>query len=169
MLRTLHKGRFLELVAEGHWEFARRPGDIPPVGILAVTPEQKIILISQYRIPVGRTCIEIPAGLVGDTSADESWKSAAIRELREETGFTARDMEFLAKAPTSPGLTSECIILARAIGVSRAGEPEPDGDEKIEVHEVPVREAGAFLRSQEAMGKLVDTKVHMALYFLQNH
>lgn len=166
MVRSLHKGKFLELVADGKWEFVRRPGDLPPVGILAVTAEQKIILISQFRVPVGKVCIEIPAGLVGDTSADESWKVAAVRELREETGFTATDMEFLTKAPTSPGLTSECIILARAIGVSRAGEPEPDGDEKIEVHEVPVAEVGAFLREQEAMGKIVDTKVHMALYFL---
>jgi ADP-ribose pyrophosphatase len=165
----LHQGRFLELVAEGKWEYVRRAADAPAVGIVAVTPEKKLILISQFRIPVGRTVVEIPAGLVGDAAAGESWKVAAIRELREETGYTATEMEWLTDGPTSAGLTSERVILARARGVSREGAPEPDGDEMIEVHEVPLAEVPAFLKAREERGDLIDTKVFAALYFLHQN
>jgi ADP-ribose pyrophosphatase len=139
-----------------------------PVGIAAVTAEGRMILITQFRVPVGKICVEIPAGLAGDgEDAGESWKVAAIRELREETGFTARDMEHLTAGPTSAGLTDECIRLVRAIGVERAGMPEPDGDEKIEVHEVALEEVDAFLAGREARGEVVDPKVYAALYFLK--
>jgi len=164
----LYKGKFLEFVAEGKWEFVRRTNDDPAVGIVAVTPDNKLILISQYRVPVGKTVVEIPAGLVGDSAAGESWKSAAIRELREETGYTATDMELLTEGPTSAGLTSERIILVRATGVSRAGAAEPDGDEKIDVYEVPLAEVPTFLREQEKQGRMIDTKVYASLYFIHH-
>ncbi len=169
MTQSLYKGKFLELMAEGKWEYVRRPANAPAVGIVAVTAEGKMILISQFRVPTGKIVVEIPAGLVGDSAAGESWKTAAIRELREETGFTASDMEFLTEGPTSAGLTSERVILARAIGASRAGPAEPDGDEKIAVHEVPLPEVPAFLRAREKEGWMVDTKVYAGLYFLVNH
>jgi ADP-ribose pyrophosphatase len=167
MIHSLYKGKFLELVAEGTWEFVRRSGDAPAVGIVAVTEEGKMILISQFRLPVGRICVEIPAGLVGDSAAGESWKVAAIRELREETGYAASDMEFLTEGPTSAGLTSERVILCRAIGVTHAGAAAPDGDEKITVHEVPLEEVPAFLEARVKDGWMIDTKVYAGLYFLR--
>ena len=167
VIRSLYKGKFLELVADGKWEYVQRPRGANPVGIVAVTPEGKLLLISQYRIPMQKACVEIPAGLAGDTTAGESWKTAALRELREETGYSATDMEYLTHGPPSAGLTSECMTLARAIGVAKAGAPEPDGDEKIEVHEVPLAEVDAFLQAQAALGKLIDPKVYAALYFLK--
>jgi ADP-ribose pyrophosphatase len=165
-LESHYRGKFLEFVTSGKWEFVQRLGNAEPVGIVALTPEGRLILISQYRVPVAHTCIEIPAGLVGDAHAGESWKTAAIRELREETGYTAADMELLARGPTSQGLTSECMIFARALGVTRAGNPQPDADEQITVHEIPLPEVPAFLRQQEAQGRLIDPKIFVALYFL---
>jgi len=115
---------------------------------------------------VGRQVIEIPAGLIGD-SGQESWETAALRELEEETGWTAEGMEKLTEGPTSAGLTSECVIFARARGVKRGGGQKLDSDEKITVHEVKMGEVAAWLREQEAAGMMVDPKVWAALYFVK--
>jgi len=163
-IRTLYRGKFLELVAHGHWEFVVRPNGAMPVGIVAVI-DNRLILISQYRIPVAKTCIELPAGLAGDHGS-ESWKTAALRELREETGYAADDMEYLTKGPPSAGLTSEVITLARAIGLRKEGAPQPDGDEQIQVHEIPLPDVPAFLKQKESEGCLVDPKIYTGLYFL---
>jgi ADP-ribose pyrophosphatase len=164
---SLHRGRFLELVrAPGGWEYVQRVGNPRSVGIVALTPDRCLILISQYRIPIGKICVEIPAGLVGDGAVKETWQTGAIRELREETGYTASDMEYLTEGPSSAGLTTECILLARALGVSKAGAPEPDGDEQITVHEVPLPEVPAFLQTCVKKGWIIDPKVYAALYFL---
>ena len=164
-VRVLYRGKFLEMLAQDTWEYVQRPKGAMPVGVVALTPQGKLLLISQFRIPVGKVCVEIPAGLAGDHGA-EPWKTAALRELREETGYTATDMEYLTHGPPSAGLTSEIITLARAIGVTQAGAAEPDGDEQITVHEVPLAEVPAFLRQQQAQGHLIDPKVYAALYFL---
>jgi ADP-ribose pyrophosphatase len=168
--KSLYRGKFLEMASLGKWEFVRRvsaAGRNPyAVGIVAVTEDHRIILITQFRVPVGRVCVEIPAGLVGDHSDAEGWKSAAMRELREETGYTAETMELLTEGPTSAGLTNELITLVRAVGTKYEGAPEPDGDEKIEVHVVPLEGVDAFLAKRVAMGDLVDPKVYAALYFV---
>jgi ADP-ribose pyrophosphatase len=166
-VRSLGKGKFLELVAIGHWELARRIRGSTPVGIVAVTPDRHIVLISQFRVPVGKVVVEIPAGLVGDGEADvgETWQMAAGRELREETGYTATGFELLMEGPTSAGLTSECIRLVHAKGVTRVGEQMPDGDEHITVHLIALEKVEAFLAEQVAAGCLVDPKVYAALYF----
>ena len=163
---SLYRGKFLELAAWDAWEFVHRTRGSNPVGIVAMTDEGRVLLISQFRVPVQRVCVEIPAGLVGDSDEGEGWKIAALRELREETGYAADDAEVLTEGPTSAGLTDECITLVRAIGVRHEGDPTPDGDEKIEVHAVPVGEVDAFLKRRVAMRNLVDAKVYAALYFL---
>ncbi len=162
----LYQGKFLSLFKTGKWEYAKRPGDGHPVAILAVTPENKLLLISQFRIPVQKTCVEIPAGLVGDTDTAESWQTAACRELEEETGYTAAHFEKLAFGPTSAGLTSECITFCRATNLKKLAAARPDGDEQITIHEVPLNEIDPFLQQQSAAGNLIDPKVYAALYFL---
>jgi ADP-ribose pyrophosphatase len=164
--RSLGKGKFLELIAIGKWEFARRIHGTTPVGIVAVTPARELLLISQFRIPLGKTIVEIPAGLVGDGKDHaESWKTAAARELQEETGYTAADFDELMVGPTSAGMTSECIRLVWARNVTRAGDPTPDGDEQIDVHLIPLANVESFLAARVAVGCLIDPKVYAALYF----
>jgi len=168
----LARGRFVELVRREKWEYARRVRGTTPVGILAVDgegrAEARVILISQFRVPVGKVCVEIPAGLVGDAEAHltEAWQEAARRELEEETGYTAESFEELSEGPTSAGMSAELIKLVRARGVKKKGAQMPDGEEEITVHEVPLREVDTFLRGQVGQGRLIDPKVYAALYFL---
>ena len=82
------EGRFITAVREGNWEYVRRSRGIRAAVILAETHEGEIILVEQDRIPIGRRCLELPAGLVGDDDENEigNVEEAAARELEEETG-----------------------------------------------------------------------------------
>jgi len=165
---SLYRGKFLELVSRDNWEFVTRIRGRTPVGIAALTPDNKVLLISQFRIPLNQTIIEIPAGLVGDKPGEESepWQLAAQRELLEETGWHAEKVELLSEGPTSAGLTSERIKLVRATHLTKKGPPTPDGDEQITLHEIPLPEVHAWLAQKFREGHLIDPKVYAALYFL---
>jgi ADP-ribose pyrophosphatase len=91
-------GKYIELVRQNGWEFARRKGISGIVGIIAVTDDRKLVLVEQHRPPVGARVIELPAGLAGDAKGHEKedLADAARRELLEETGYVARRMERLA-------------------------------------------------------------------------
>ncbi|HEV7223072.1 MAG TPA: NUDIX hydrolase, partial [Pirellulales bacterium] len=93
----LAAGRHLQLVQQGHWEYADRTSAREAVVLAAVTDERQLLLVEQYRIPVGRRVIELPAGLVGDIAGeeDERLETAAGRELLEETGYRASRLELL--------------------------------------------------------------------------
>ena len=75
------RGNFLALVREGHWEFAERVNTTGAAIILAVTPDQKLLLVEQYRVPCHARTIELPAGIIGDEpgSGSESHAQAAER------------------------------------------------------------------------------------------
>jgi ADP-ribose pyrophosphatase len=169
--KSLCRGKFLELVSAGGWEFVDRVRGRTPVGIVALTPDDRVLLISQHRVPVDADVIEIPAGLVGDHDepggVEESWEVAAGRELVEETGWEAGHVEQLSLGPTSAGLTSECILLVRATALKKVGEPQSDGSENITVHAVPLVEIDAWLDAKAKAGMLIDPKVFAALYFLR--
>src|ERR1039457_6703708 len=109
----LHSGKFLTLIQEGHWEYVNRVNGSGAALILAVTAEQKILLVEQFRIPVHARTIELPAGIIGDDpgSKDEAHAEAARRELIEETGFEAGHIKALTYGPSSSGLTSETVTL----------------------------------------------------------
>jgi hypothetical protein len=92
------QGRFLEAhVAPwgeaGQWEYVKRARGIQAAVIIALTGAHEIVLVEQYRPPLGRACIELPAGLVGDETEGEEIFASAQRELHEETGFEAREWE----------------------------------------------------------------------------
>src|SRR5271156_1693404 len=104
---TLHSSKFLNLIKEGHWEYVDRVNASGAALIVAVTPEEKLLLVEQYRIPVHSRTIELPAGIIGDEpgKGHESHAEAARRELLEETGYAAERMEPLTTGPACSGLT----------------------------------------------------------------
>jgi ADP-ribose pyrophosphatase len=166
---VLATGKFLRLVIQNGWEYVERIVSPSPVGIIAVTDDQKLLLIEQYRAPLAAVVIEIPAGLVGDLAGQhgESWQIAAQRELLEETGYEATAVAFLTVGPTSAGLTSETVRLVRATGIRKVhAGPLGDGHEQIKLIELPLTEARHWLTTQAAAGRLIDAKVYAALWFV---
>ena len=163
---VLAETRFLRLVQAGHWTFAQRPNTIGAVGIVAITDERQIILVEQYRIPLGAYTIELPAGLVGDESehADETIESAAFRELLEETGFEAQQLKSLAMGASSGGLTDECVTLVQAKGLARRHAGRGNPEESITVHLVELADIDGWLQQQQQRGCVVDFKIYAGLY-----
>jgi ADP-ribose pyrophosphatase len=163
---TLFETRWLGLYRIGTWDFVRRPNSDAAVGILAITPEQEIILVEQFRIPMQRHVIEVPAGLVGDEPefAGETLATTAGRELLEETGYRAGSVVPLIASPTSAGMTSEFTHLFHATDLVREHDGGGIGGENITVHHVPLSGLREWLAAQEAAGKLVDFKIHSALW-----
>ncbi|HTR40995.1 MAG TPA: NUDIX hydrolase [Pseudomonadales bacterium] len=168
MKNVLYTGKYLSLVKEGHWEYAHRVNATGAVVIAAVTEEQKILLVEQYRIPVQSRTVEFPAGIIGDEIdlKDESHAEAARRELREETGYDAEQIETLTTGPASSGLTSELVTLLRASGLRRVGAGGGVAHEKITVHEVPLSEIDTWLAAKVQAGLMIEPKVYAGLYFL---
>jgi ADP-ribose pyrophosphatase len=165
---TLHAGKFLALVKEGHWEYAERINAIGAAIIVAVTQDQKLLLVEQYRVPVHARTIELPAGIIGDdpASSGESPAEAAGRELAEETGFEAGRIEALTHGPASSGLTSETVILFLATQLRRTGPGGGVAHEDITVHEIPLMEVREWLQAKANSGVLIDAKVYAGLYFV---
>ncbi len=165
---TLHEGRHLRFVRQGRWEFVERVRVSGIVVIVAVTDGGRLLVTEQFRPPVGRRILELPAGLAGDVpeSAQEALAEAARRELLEETGYAAREMEYLTTGTASAGVSSEVLTLFRARGLTRVGAGGGDASEAIQVHEVPLTRAKDWLQEKEAQGVMVDVKVWAGLHFV---
>ena len=89
-----YRGRYLNLIERDHWEFVTRPNAHAVVVLIAVTDDDELVLVEQYRRPVDSRVVELPAGLVGDLGdPDEPVLEAAGRELIEETGYEASSQE----------------------------------------------------------------------------
>ncbi len=163
---TLFETRWLGLYRIGRWDFVRRPQADACVGVLAITPAAEIVLVEQFRIPVQRRVIELPAGIVGDEEEHlgESLAETARRELLEETGYRAATVTPLITTPTSAGMTSEFMHLFKADGLTREHAGGGIAGEEIVVHQVPVAELRAWLAAREAAGSVIDFKIHAALW-----
>ena len=158
------QGKYIVAKTRGRWEYVSRARGIRAAVIVAVE-DGHVLLVEQYRVPLGRVCLELPAGLVGDDAGceDEAVEAAAIRELEEETGYTAAQMENLGEFHSSPGMVSESFTLLRARGLSRIGEGGGTDSEDITVHRVPVGEIGEFVARRRALGHAVDVRIALLL------
>jgi ADP-ribose pyrophosphatase len=154
----------------GRWEYVERThaGGLAAI-IVAVTPDDRILFVEQFRVPLQKRAIEMPAGLVGDIDAGESIEDSAIRELEEETGWRAAHAEVLLVGPTSAGLTSERIAFVRATGLAKTGDGGGDDSEDIVVHAVPRAEAPAWLVAKMAEGYELDAKLWAGLWLVDRN
>lgn len=167
-LDQIGKGRFLKLVKAGSWEYVQRLGCDGIVVLVAVTPEDEILLVEQFRPAIGQKCLELPAGLSGDDSdkVGEALSKAALRELEEETGYQAGSLEVLTEGPISAGMSTEVITLFRARDLTRVSEGGGDEFEDIEVHRVPLSSAEEWIaKYTQEHDCAVDPKVFAGLYF----
>ena len=160
---TMWEGRFIKALRRGRWEFAGRTRGIEAAVIVAIDDEDHVILVEQHRVPLGRRCLELPAGLVGDEEADETIETAAARELEEETGYRAARIVPLGHFNASPGMVTEGFTLVRAEGLTRVGAGGGAGDEDIAVHRVPLPELPAFVAARRAEGVAMDVKLLLLL------
>ena len=163
----LHAGHQLSLVARGGWEFVTRKIQKPAVGIVAITDDDCVLLVEQYRPPVGQNVIELPAGLSGDVvgAENESLLESAQRELWEETGYKAARWMELVPGYSSPGLTDELIVLFLAEGLEKSGPGGGDQTEAITVHQVPMNDVMKWLADRSPK---VDLKLLAGLFAAQN-
>jgi len=156
--RTEWEGKYLRMVTEGTWEFVERVGGMTAVVLLA-EHDGKVILVEQFRTPLGRRCIELPAGLVGD-EGNHSVEETAMKELEEETGFTATGVERLGDFYSSPGMVAEGFTLVRMTGVAPGGQKS---EEDIAVHCVARADMPAFIGQCRADGLAIDVKLLLLL------
>lgn len=161
--RVLHEGEFLRLLRRRHWEYVERTNAHGVAVIVAITDKDELLLVEQYRWPLERPVIELPAGLVGDVGEDETLLAAAQRELEEETGYRAARMSELASGPTTAGLSNEITTFCRASGLVRVGPGGGDDTETITVHPVPLAGLRGWLDAQ-SMRAAVDPKLYAGLW-----
>jgi len=166
---TMWQGDWIVARRRANWEYVGRARNIRAAVILPIDDSAAdgphVLLVEQYRVPLGRACIELPAGLVGDTTdnADEDATAAAARELTEETGYAADRLENLGQFWSSPGMVTESFTLLRAHGLRKVAEGGGIGDENITVHRVPMSGIGAFIAERRARGDAIDVKLLMLL------
>jgi ADP-ribose pyrophosphatase len=157
-------GKYVRALKRGKWEYASRANDIGAVVILA-EHDGKMVLIDQPRVPTDCRCVELPAGLVGDEDPNATVEGTAMKELEEETGFTAERIERLGDFYSSPGMLSEGFTLVRAHGIRKIGEGGGDENEDINVHLVPRAEIPNFVEQKRAEGFGVDVKLLLLMNF----
>lgn len=156
LIYTDNKGKIRE------WEAAMRKSGCGAVAIIPfMKPSGRIILVRQFRPPAKGYVIEFPAGLI-DTG--ESPEETAVRELKEETGYTGRIVRILPLSFSSPGLSGESVsIIIMEVDetdpVNQNIRQEQDEGEDIEVLLIPEKKLFEFLEKSSAAGDKLDSKL----------
>ncbi|MBB3939556.1 ADP-ribose pyrophosphatase [Novosphingobium fluoreni] len=155
------QGKFITTKRRGRWEYVGRARGIRAAVILAIDDADHVILVDQYRVPLGCRCIELPAGLVGDEddTQDEDVSAAGARELEEETGYRPGRMEVIGEFFSSPGMVSESFTLLRAYDLEKIGDGGGVEGEDIVVHRVPLATIGAQVAEWRNAGYAIDVKM----------
>ncbi|HEX2793907.1 MAG TPA: NUDIX hydrolase [Croceicoccus sp.] len=162
--RIAWQGKWVVAKTRGRWEYVSRARSIRAAVILAVE-DGHVLLVEQFRTPLQRVCIELPAGLIGDgeEAEGEHAMDAAGRELEEETGYRAAELTDAGEFFSSPGMVTESFTLVIAKGLTRVGDGGGVHGEDITVHRVPLADIEDFVAGQRAAGKAIDVRVLMLL------
>lgn len=162
-----YRGEYYEFVEEDGWEYIHPAQFDDVVVIVAITDSNKLVLVEQYRVPAGKQVIELPAGLVGDEAAydGEGIIETARRELIEETGYDARNIEIVACGPPSAGSNTLSVNMLLATGLEKVGPGGGVEGESILVHELDLDDIETGLESFIANGLVVDLKIYAGLWF----
>jgi ADP-ribose pyrophosphatase len=163
-VQIMWAGKYISVFKRGRWEYVSRTGSTNAVVVLA-EHDGKVILIEQYRVPVGGSCLELPAGLVGDADKNATVEDTAVKELEEETGFTAGRIEILGEFHSSPGMVAESFTLVRAHEVRKVGDGGGTEHEDIIVHLVAREDIPEFVRQRREAGIAVDVKLLLFMDF----
>lgn len=155
-------GKWILAKRRGRWEYASRARGIRAAVILAVDAGE-VILVEQFRVPIGKVCLEMPAGLIGDETEGEEAHESAARELEEETGYVAAQWEDLGEFWSSPGMITESYTLLKATGLTRVGDGGGTDHEDIVVHRVPLSRMTEFIAEHRAEGHAIDSKLLMLM------
>ncbi|PGZ99363.1 ADP-ribose pyrophosphatase [Bacillus pseudomycoides] len=139
-------------------EIVKHPG---AVAIIAITDDEKIVLVEQYRKAMEKVLVEIPAGKL---EQGEKPEATAIRELEEETGYICDNMELITSFYTSPGFADEIVYVYEATGLKKKEDKaDLDEDEFVELMEVSLEEALQLIKEQ----RIHDAKTMFAIQYLQ--
>ena len=131
------------------------------VAVIAVTEENKMIFVRQFRKPLEKVILEIPAGKI-DPGEGAQPELTGARELEEETGYRASTLEHVHSMYLSPGFANEVLHLFHAKQLQKVENPLPqDEDEVLEVYELTMKEAKAAI----AYGTICDAKTIFAIQF----
>jgi ADP-ribose pyrophosphatase len=134
--------------------------------IFPLTKDSEVVLVRQYRPPLERMELGLPAGLV---EGDEKPEAAARRELLEETGYSGGEWELLGSLASSPSLKDNWAYLFLARGVEEVATPDPDEHELVEVVKVPVGELFGLIQAGEIVSSSGVAAVMLALERLKDH
>ncbi|NCU18295.1 NUDIX hydrolase [Pallidibacillus pasinlerensis] len=164
--KTIFEGRIINLYLDevslpngktSMREIIKHPG---AVAVIAITEEDKILLVEQYRKALERSLVEIPAGKL---EKGEDPRESAKRELKEETGYTCESLEQVTSFYTSPGFANELVHIYHAKGLKKEKELHLDEDEFVSVMEVTYEEALNLIKEQ----KIYDAKTIYAIQYWQ--
>ena len=141
---------------EAKREWIKHPG---ASSVIPIFPDGQIILVKQYRYPVGKITLEVPAGKLD--GPDEDPLACAVRELSEETGYTSDNIYKLTTIATTVGFSNELIHLYAAENLQE-GKQHTDEDEFINVVKVPLSEAMRMVED----GRIIDAKSIISILML---
>ncbi len=125
---------------------------------LAVKSDGKIIFVKQYRYPFGKYMIELPAGKL---EKEEDPYECALRELKEETGYSAQSLTKLGKIATTPGFCTEILHIYLAENLTKGKTAREEGEYGMKLLELSLEEAEEKVRS----GEIFDSKTLAGLYY----
>ncbi len=169
--KIVHQGKFLSQVVRSYrgtdgelkkYEMSVRNNVGGIVSGLPVTKDGSFLINQQFRIPLGRKVYENTAGLV---DIGETKEEAMLRELLEETGYSATQLHYVGQVPTSSGLTNEIVDCFIILGAEKTGEPQTEASESIETIIIREEDMDNWFMEEMQAGNLIDPKVTMLVSY----